>query len=335
MWVGGMRMSTIATSGAFSSTSRESSSASPPGRRPRSRLPPSRRETPSAEQTESSAITTRMESPLGAASRALRGLSTAKAPPSASTRSASPRRPGAPGRIGAPDAVVRDLDDRAAVAAADRDGDTRRRRVLGDVGQRLGDDVVGGRLDGLGQAPVERDGDVDRHRRAVGELLSAGPRPRSVRIPGWMPWLRLAQLLQRHARAPRAPPPGSAARPPDRTSASTRRGRAPSRSTRAAAGWRRGGSARCASALRVRRLDDARARGPELVQAGPQLGLEPLVLEREPCGGADGVDELGVLAQRRVVDERGDAPPLRARRSSRRDGRPQPGARRAGRSRST
>ena len=61
-----------------------------------------------------------------------------------------PAQPGAPGRICAPDAVVRDLNDRTAVAAADRDGDTGGGRVLGHVGQRLRDDVVRGRLDGIG-----------------------------------------------------------------------------------------------------------------------------------------------------------------------------------------
>ena len=62
--------------------------------------------------------------------------------------------------------------------------------------------------------------------------------------------------------------------------------------------------------LGVGRLDDARTGGPELVQARSQLGLEPLVLEREPGGGADCVHELGILAERGVVDERRDAPAL-------------------------
>ena len=36
------------------------------------------------------------------------------------------------------------------------------------------------------------------------------------------------------------------------------------------------------------------------------LGVQPLVLQRDRRGGADGLDELGVVVQRRVVDERGE-----------------------------
>ena len=44
------------------------------------------------------------------------GLTTFSTPPSASTRSASPCRPGTARRVGAADAVVGDDDDQAAVA---------------------------------------------------------------------------------------------------------------------------------------------------------------------------------------------------------------------------
>ena len=36
------------------------------------------------------------------------------------------------------------------------------------------------------------------------------------------------------------------------------------------------------------------------------LGVQVLVLQRDGGGGADGLDELGILVERRVVDERGD-----------------------------
>ena len=49
--------------------------------------------------------------------------------------------------IRAPDPVVDDLDDGTAVFARDLDGDRRSVRVLGDVGERLGNDVVGRGLD--------------------------------------------------------------------------------------------------------------------------------------------------------------------------------------------
>ena len=53
-------------------------------------------------------------------------------------------------------------------------------------------------------------------------------------------------------------------------------------------------------------VDDPRARVPHLVELGAQLRKEALVLEREPGGARDGVEQCRVLAQRRVVDERGD-----------------------------
>ena len=52
-------------------------------------------------------------------------------------------------------------------------------------------------------------------------------------------------------------------------------------------------------------LEDARADGAQLVDAGQQLGLEPRVLDGDRGRRADGVQQLGLLAQRRVVHERG------------------------------
>ena len=68
-------------------------------------------------------------------------------------------------------------------------------------------------------------------------------------------------------------------------------------------------------ALGLRRLDDPRARRAQLLEPGAQLGLQALVLQREPGRGARGGDELGLVGQRRVVDERGDPPARRARTS--------------------
>ena len=53
-------------------------------------------------------------------------------------------------------------------------------------------------------------------------------------------------------------------------------------------------------------FDDAGARVPDLVELGPQLHEEALVLECEPGCAGDGVEQCRVLAQRRVVDERRD-----------------------------
>ncbi len=50
-------------------------------------------------------------------------------------------------RVGATASVVEDLDGEQAVALGDADADALGLRVLGDVGERLGDEEVGGGLD--------------------------------------------------------------------------------------------------------------------------------------------------------------------------------------------
>ena len=79
------------------------------------------------------------------------GLSMWRLPSRASTRSRSPRSPGASG-VGAADAVVGDLHGQLAVRARDVDGRAGGVGVLGDVGERLGGDEVGRRFDGCGEA---------------------------------------------------------------------------------------------------------------------------------------------------------------------------------------
>ena len=91
-------------------------------------------------------------SPRAGASRRPTGLSSDNVPSSAATRSARPRRPEPRVDVGAADAVVGDVDRHAAVGAADRDRGLGGLGVLGDVGQRLGDDEVGGALHRAGQA---------------------------------------------------------------------------------------------------------------------------------------------------------------------------------------
>ena len=61
--------------------------------------------------------------------------------------------------------------------------------------------------------------------------------------------------------------------------------------------------------LGVGGLDEPRPGRAQLLEARAQLRLQALVLEREPGGGDDPVDELGMVAQRRVVDERRDRKP--------------------------
>ena len=53
-------------------------------------------------------------------------------------------------------------------------------------------------------------------------------------------------------------------------------------------------------------FDDPGARVPHLVELRAQLDQQALVLQCETGRARDGVEECRVLAQRRVVDERGD-----------------------------
>ena len=59
-------------------------------------------------------------------------------------------------------------------------------------------------------------------------------------------------------------------------------------------------------ALRVARRDQPLARRAQLREAGPRLGVQVLVLERDRRGRADGLDQLRILVERRVVHERRD-----------------------------
>ena len=68
----------------------------------------------------------------------------------------------------------------------------------------------------------------------------------------------------------------------------------------------------------VAALHDPRARRPQLLHAGAQVSLQPLVLERERRGAADGAEARAVLGRRRVVDEhRHRLPVLLDRRAAR------------------
>src|ERR671934_1686736 len=76
--------------------------------------------------------------------------------------------PGAAPGGGAADAVVADRQVQAAVVGPHVDVGDRRLRVLGGVGQRLGDDVVGGDLDRLGQPRLDVHVELDRDHGAAG-----------------------------------------------------------------------------------------------------------------------------------------------------------------------
>ena len=63
-------------------------------------------------------------------------------------------------------------------------------------------------------------------------------------------------------------------------------------------------------ALGVARRDDPLARGLQLGEPRRRLGVQARVLERDRRRGGDRLDELGVVVERGVVDERGDLAPV-------------------------
>ena len=158
VWVGGIRMSTTATSGRSASDRRAAARRSRRrGRRRRSRTASSTRAMPSRSSSESSPITTRMGSPLARSSRRRAGSSISSVPSSAASRSAIPRRPEPRRGVGAAAAVVGDRRRSACRRSrSTRDVGARGVRVADDVGQRLGGEEVGGGLDGRRAALLGR-----------------------------------------------------------------------------------------------------------------------------------------------------------------------------------
>ena len=59
-------------------------------------------------------------------------------------------------------------------------------------------------------------------------------------------------------------------------------------------------------ALRVTRRDQPRPRALELLEASAQLDLQPAVLERQRGRRRDGVQQLGLIVQRRIMQQRRD-----------------------------
>ena len=168
------------------------------------------------------------------------GLSTSRWPSRASSRSASPRRP-VPSAGSAPP-TPSSATTTVACPLERRDADRRVRgvRVLGDVRDRLGDDVVRGRLDRRRQPLVRQLGDLDGTGARMASASSAGPSPRSVRTAGWMPRASSRSSASpwragpARRRAARGRPPG-----PSRASRSTIRRSSASETSRCCApSWR-------------------------------------------------------------------------------------------------
>ena len=285
--VGGMRMSTIATSGSCSSTAREQLLG---GRRlghdVDARAPQERGDALAHQRAVvgdhdahgSSAVTT-VPAPGGLVTRSV--------PSSASTRSARPCRPEPVRRVRAADAVVGDLDTRRRRACATARTDAVVAcGVLGDVGERLAGDEVDRELDRLAArrsgashdtavGTVERvASDVERRRQAV------------VEHAGWMPRAssrssssEFGELVARaRPRAPR-PAPGRV-RMSDADHPQLQRDR-DEPLLRAVVQV-----ALEPAALGVAGRDDALARRLQLGEPGVGLRLQALVLERDRRRGA-------------------------------------------------
>ena len=213
--------------------------------------------------------------------------------------------PGA-GGVGAADAVVGDLDRHAAVRAHDVESDARGIRVLDDVGERLGGDEVHRCLDGVGQT-LGTDGQLDRHLRTPRERGEGGGEAfvgEDRRVDAARERAQLGEgvddlgvrlgeeLVDRRRAAVGEPAAGELEGEPDSEQALL-----------------------CAVVdvaleappLGVAGLDDPRAGGAHLGELGAQLGLQARVLEREARCCADGLDELGLVEERRVVNQSREA----------------------------
>ena len=90
---------------------------------------------------------------------------------------AQPDETGAARRVRAADAVVPSRDVHDAISRGDVDVDARRLRVLGGVGDDLGDGVVGGDLDAVGDVIADIDVERDGYRRAARERPQGGTEP--------------------------------------------------------------------------------------------------------------------------------------------------------------
>jgi hypothetical protein len=98
--------------------------------------------------------------------------------------------------IRAADAVVRDGDRQPAVVGRRVDDDALRTRMLVDIGQRLGDDVVGAGLDLLGNRLVEREVKLDGQRRPQGKGFEGGDEPALGEHRGVQAACELADLVE-------------------------------------------------------------------------------------------------------------------------------------------
>ncbi len=252
----------------------------------------------------SSAMTIRTAAPRRWSSRLPAGLVIRSEPPRAATRSSSPRKP-CPRSMSAPPAPSSTTSRRRLVVGLPgMDGRVLRRRVFRGVRQGLGDDEIGGRLDGRRQSPVE----LGRRRRQPRSSARPAtrardrdrPRPGS---PGGVPApVRAARrsrpVLQSLAASSSARVAGSASVPSRRRSNSQRDPERHETLLRPIVEVPLD-----PPPFRVLRLGQPGPGCADRLELGADLGLEPLVLDRQADRRDGRRHEPGVVAQDRVVGD--------------------------------
>ena len=233
------------------------------------------------------------------------GLDTVIVPPSASIRSASPRSPEPPVGLAPPiPSSATSTSSRAAGAGELSPGPRWRasawRRWSVPRWRRSRRRTRAARAGVPSMSERRRVGSAARPHSSS----SAAASPRSDSSAGWIPWVSSRSSCRATASASRvsrtigaaAPSAGSrgSSRPSD-IAIDTSRCCVPSCRSRSIR--RRSASVAC---------DQPRPRGLKLDQPGAQLGLESLVLERQPGRRADRLHQLGVVLERGIVDQRRD-----------------------------
>jgi hypothetical protein len=195
-------------------------------------------------------------------------------------------------------AVIVDLDDQLTVLFAHGDVGTRCAGMAGNVGKRLGDDEVGGRLD-RGRVASVRDGDGYRLRRSLGERFDRGAKAgfgedRRMDAAGEIPDLgdRRLEFGRRLVEEARRPGNGLLRQLETHRESDEALLRAVVE------------VALHASSLRIASFDDSCARRANLIQLSPHLRRQTLVLEGQPCSRPRRFDEARVLrSDLGIVDE--------------------------------